>query len=85
VWHQVVNETKSQGLFGEHEVAGKAHLARATHADCLREQHGQPPTGHHADPRVCIAELRVLAGDEEVAIQCELEATGDRHAVDRPD
>ena len=81
----VIDQPELQCLLGEHEVAREAHLAGAAHADRLRQQHGQTPARHHAHPRVRVTELGELAGDQEVAVEGQLEAPGDGHPVDRAD
>ena len=54
-------------------------------ADRLGEQHGEPPSRHDPDAGVGVGEAGPLGRDEEVARERDLEAAGDRGAVDRAD
>ena len=85
VRHDVVDEADAQRLLRVDEVAGEAHLARAAHADRLDEQDRAAPARLQADAGVGVAEQRALGGDEEVAVERDLQAAGDRRPVDRPD
>src|SRR5204863_5764770 len=62
-----------------------AHLFGARDANALGEQHRQAPTGHHPDTRVRVGEPGAVRSDQEVAVERDLEAAGDRNAVDRSD
>ncbi len=59
-------------------------LARAD-ADALREQDREAPTGHDADARVGVGETGPIGGDEEVAVERDLEAPRHRDPVHRAD
>ena len=62
------------------------HISCApAHADGLGQEHREAPARHDADPRVGVGEPGPFGGDEEVAVQRELEAAGDGDAVDRAD
>src|SRR5581483_4904541 len=69
VGDDVVHEAEPVRLGGVDEVPGEAHL----------------PGGVQPDPGVGVAEDGPLRGDEERALERELQATGDGRAVDRPD
>ena len=81
----MVHESPLVRLRRVDEVAGHAHLARSRDTDPLRQQHGEPPTRHHAHTRVGVGEPGAVGGDEEVARERELEPSGDRDTVDRAD
>ena len=85
VRHDVVDEPEGERFVGEHEVAGEAHLPGPADADGLGQQHRESPARHHADAGVRVAELGVLAGDEEVTVERQLEPAGDGDPVDRTD
>ena len=63
------------------EVAGEAHLACPAHPDGLGQQDGEPPPRHDTDTGVGVTELGPFAGDQEVAVEGQLEPAGDGHAV----
>ena len=54
-------------------------------ADLLRQPHRQAPGGQQADAGVGVCEPGVLRGDQDVAVQRELQPARHRRAVDRTD
>ena len=83
--HDVVDEAPCQGVAGVDEVPRGAHLAGPPDAHGLGEQDRQAPQGMDADAGVGVGEAGPLRGHQEVAVEGQLEAAGDGHAVDRPD
>ncbi len=77
----MVDQPDLKRLGGIDEVASEAHLARPAHPDGLGQHDGETPPGHDADTGVGVAELRPLAGNQEVAVERQLEPPCDGHTV----
>src|SRR5205823_2638577 len=80
-----IYEPPLRGELGAQKVSGERELLRAHDADQARQLLAEPPAGEHADARVRIGETRVARCDEHVAGERDLEAAGDRYAVDCAD
>ncbi len=81
VGHHLDHQAPVAGRLGVDVVAGEAHAPGPVGADQLRQPHGQAASGHHADPGVGVGEASPLRGDEEVAVERDLEAPGHGGAV----
>jgi hypothetical protein len=85
VGHDLGDQPRSQCLGRRQVTAGQAHPASHPHADFLRQSDTEAPRGHKAYTSVCVGEARTFGGDEDVAVQGQLQPTGDRGAVDCSD
>jgi hypothetical protein len=71
--HHVIDEPPFERGLGVDEVPRGTHLPGASDADRVREQHRQSPQRVHPDPGVGVGEPGPLRGDEEVAVERQLE------------
>ena len=85
VGDDVVHEPPVERRPGVDEVAGRAHLPGPADADGLGQQHREAPPGLDPDPGMGVGEAGAVGGNEEVAVERDLEAAGDRRAVHRAD
>ena len=85
VRHHLGDEAPRERGRGVDEVTREAHPPGPVDADQLGQADDQPGAGHGADPGVRVGEAGPLRGDQEVTVQRDLQATGDRGAVDGTD
>ena len=83
--HDPRREPHAQRLLGAHRASGEHEVEGPPLPDQPREAHGAAVDERHAPAPAEHAEHRVVGHHAQVAPQRELEATGDRVALDRRD
>jgi hypothetical protein len=73
VRHDVVDQPEPERLVGGQEVSGQGQLDGAPQPHRLRHEHGDPAAGHDPQPGVGIGEPGPLRGDQERALQGDLQ------------
>ena len=83
--HHLDHEAPDVGRLGVDVVAGEAHAPGPIGPDQLGQPHGEAAAGHHADPGMGVGEAGPVRGDEEIAVERDLEAAGHGGTVHRRD
>ena len=85
VRHHRINEARGFEVSGRNQIAGKEQLLRQRGADFPDQSGSSAGTRQQPEVGVTVAELCALCGNDQIAAENELEAPGQRGAVDRSD